>query len=217
MPNMDFQNVELTIEDILFIHRHWIVKLYVEDRKTEREIVDLLHQRRLPVTCARSRPLLWHSKLTVRSISQLRRCLEDWNLIRRPSTSSTYSSSSSASSISTSTSSSTTDADFGPNDWHVLSISTSLPSYESRPRFAELYTRRPLPPLPPSQSMLNDSQRKRKRPKSSILQVTTGYNGLSRLGREMSVKMTLGLVPQWPSVPPPSPRRGSEEASDESE
>jgi hypothetical protein len=47
---MDIQNVELTVEDILSIHRYWVTKLYVEDHKTDAEIVTLLHERRLPVT-----------------------------------------------------------------------------------------------------------------------------------------------------------------------
>jgi hypothetical protein len=48
---MDFQNPELTVEDILNLHRGWITELYVQDRKTEVEIVSLLCERRLVVTC----------------------------------------------------------------------------------------------------------------------------------------------------------------------
>ncbi|EHL02333.1 hypothetical protein M7I_1678 [Glarea lozoyensis 74030] len=44
------RNVELTVEDILSIHRHWVTKLYVQDHKTEEDIVSLLHEARLPVT-----------------------------------------------------------------------------------------------------------------------------------------------------------------------
>lgn len=48
---LEIQNVELSLDDILSLHRHWITKLYVEERKTEEEIVGALYERRLPVTC----------------------------------------------------------------------------------------------------------------------------------------------------------------------
>jgi hypothetical protein len=48
---MEIRSLELTIEDILLIHRQWITKLYAEDNKTEAEIVGMLHRRRLPVAC----------------------------------------------------------------------------------------------------------------------------------------------------------------------
>ena len=44
---MEFQNLELTLEDMLQLHREWISKLYVEDMRSESEIVELLHERRL--------------------------------------------------------------------------------------------------------------------------------------------------------------------------
>jgi uncharacterized protein YutE (UPF0331/DUF86 family) len=47
---MEIQNLEWTIEDVLNMHRYWITKLYVEDKKTEEEIVDLLSERRIVVT-----------------------------------------------------------------------------------------------------------------------------------------------------------------------
>jgi hypothetical protein len=47
---MEFQNLDLTVEDILNLHLLWITELYVQDRKTEEEIVDLLCERRLIVT-----------------------------------------------------------------------------------------------------------------------------------------------------------------------
>lgn len=47
---MDIRNVELSVEDILSIHRHWITKLYLDDHKSEMEIVEMLYERRLPVT-----------------------------------------------------------------------------------------------------------------------------------------------------------------------
>lgn len=48
---MDLQSFELTLEDILYLHRGWIADLYVQHRKTEPEIVHLLHERGLLVTC----------------------------------------------------------------------------------------------------------------------------------------------------------------------
>jgi len=48
---MEFQSLELTIEDILNLHRLWITQLYVEENKTEVEIVGLFQERRFPVTC----------------------------------------------------------------------------------------------------------------------------------------------------------------------
>jgi hypothetical protein len=48
---MEAQSFELMIEDILLMHRQWITKLYIEDCKTEMEIVCILHRRRLLATC----------------------------------------------------------------------------------------------------------------------------------------------------------------------
>jgi hypothetical protein len=48
---MEIRSLELTIEDILLIHRQWMTKLYAEDNKTEAEILGMLHRRRLPVAC----------------------------------------------------------------------------------------------------------------------------------------------------------------------
>jgi hypothetical protein len=51
---MEVDTLELTIEDILCLHRGWIRKLFIEDRKTEVEIVEQLRDRRLRVTCVLS-------------------------------------------------------------------------------------------------------------------------------------------------------------------
>lgn len=40
----------LTVLDILRIHRDWITMLFVEQRKTEVEIVELLYEHNLPVS-----------------------------------------------------------------------------------------------------------------------------------------------------------------------
>lgn len=47
---MDIPGVELKIEEVLSIHRQWITKLYIEDSKTEAEIVDLLYEHRFFIT-----------------------------------------------------------------------------------------------------------------------------------------------------------------------
>jgi hypothetical protein len=48
---MEAKNLELTIEDILLLHQGWITKLFVEDKKTEVEIVHLLYERHHSVSC----------------------------------------------------------------------------------------------------------------------------------------------------------------------
>jgi hypothetical protein len=47
---IEMQNLELGIEDILSLHRQWITKLYIEDKKTEAEIVVTLYERRVSAT-----------------------------------------------------------------------------------------------------------------------------------------------------------------------
>lgn len=65
---MEVQNVQLTIIDILNIHRDWIIKLYREDLKTEEEIVEQLREKGLAPTTF-----------------QIHQCLEDWGIIHIPS------------------------------------------------------------------------------------------------------------------------------------
>lgn len=47
---MEVENIELTIEDILEVHRGWITQLFVEGQKTDVEIVGLLYERHLLAT-----------------------------------------------------------------------------------------------------------------------------------------------------------------------
>jgi hypothetical protein len=47
---MELEASEFTIEEILCMHRGWITKLFVDDKKSEVEIVELLYERRLVVT-----------------------------------------------------------------------------------------------------------------------------------------------------------------------
>jgi hypothetical protein len=48
---MEVESLELTLEDVLRLHRGWITKLFVDDRKTDVEIVELLYECHLLVTC----------------------------------------------------------------------------------------------------------------------------------------------------------------------
>jgi hypothetical protein len=48
---MQLETLELTVDDILQLHRGWIMKLFVDDKKNEVDIVELLYERSLPVTC----------------------------------------------------------------------------------------------------------------------------------------------------------------------
>ncbi len=49
--DMEIETLEFTVEDVLNFHKGWITSLYQEDRKTDVEIVGLLHEQRLTVTC----------------------------------------------------------------------------------------------------------------------------------------------------------------------
>jgi len=47
---MELETFEMTVEDILNMHRGWIIQTFVQDRKTEVEIVQILQERQLIVT-----------------------------------------------------------------------------------------------------------------------------------------------------------------------
>ncbi|KAG9235602.1 hypothetical protein BJ875DRAFT_503925 [Amylocarpus encephaloides] len=66
---MDIRNVELSIEDILSIHRHWVSKLYTEEGKSEVEIVELLYEHHLPVTADQPARFAAHSTSTVTKVT----------------------------------------------------------------------------------------------------------------------------------------------------
>jgi hypothetical protein len=152
---MDIRNVELTVEDILSIHRHWVTKLYVEDNKTEAEIVSLLHECRLPVTYGLPRAYCSFTCLLLYSISQIQSCLSEWGLIASASSSRRYSSASSLGSDST------------EDDWDAIrcpspasSTSSTSSYYSTSPENVELYSRRPLPSLPSSRGIPTPTQSK---------------------------------------------------------
>ena len=48
--SQDTQPMELTVEELLRIHRDWIKMLIIEQRKTEVEIVELLYERNISVS-----------------------------------------------------------------------------------------------------------------------------------------------------------------------
>ncbi|TVY71322.1 hypothetical protein LSUE1_G010139, partial [Lachnellula suecica] len=163
MPTMmEIQHVELTIEDVLSLHRHWISKLYVEDLKSEVEIVQLLYERRLPV-----------------AISQIQRCLRDWDL--RPDTPSSRSSTDTSTSTSMSTAS---------EEWELIRAPSPASSTSSvEPQNVELYTKRPLPSLPQKSTL--------PRGKRNMLKVTCHNRPVT----PYEVEMTLGVLtaPKGPS------------------
>ncbi|KAH7336574.1 hypothetical protein BKA65DRAFT_36891 [Rhexocercosporidium sp. MPI-PUGE-AT-0058] len=59
---MEIQTIELTEEDLLNMHRYYVTSLYLEDRKTVVEIVELLHEK---------------YKLSV-TVSQVTKCIREW-------------------------------------------------------------------------------------------------------------------------------------------
>ncbi|TGO58853.1 hypothetical protein BOTNAR_0173g00080 [Botryotinia narcissicola] len=48
---METQTIEFTVEQLLDLHRYWITELFIMDKKSEEEIVNLLHHHQINVTC----------------------------------------------------------------------------------------------------------------------------------------------------------------------
>ncbi|RQM08366.1 hypothetical protein DH86_00002622 [Scytalidium sp. 3C] len=61
---MPAEDIQFTLEQILNVHRPWITQLYVQECKTEQDIVSLLQERGFHITTA-----------------QIHRCLIQWALI----------------------------------------------------------------------------------------------------------------------------------------
>ncbi|KAB8304859.1 hypothetical protein MFRU_020g00160 [Monilinia fructicola] len=61
---MEVQSIEFTVEQLLDLHRYWITELFIVDKKSEEEIVNLLHIHQINVT-----PHTLHSYLS------------NWNLL----------------------------------------------------------------------------------------------------------------------------------------
>ncbi|QSZ29384.1 hypothetical protein DSL72_003898 [Monilinia vaccinii-corymbosi] len=49
---MEVQNVEFTVERLLDLHRYWITELFIVDKKSEEEILHMLHNHQINVTPA---------------------------------------------------------------------------------------------------------------------------------------------------------------------
>ncbi|KAF5868586.1 uncharacterized protein Bfra_012233 [Botrytis fragariae] len=47
---METQTIEFTVEQLLDLHRYWITELFIMDKKSEEEIVNLLHHHQINVT-----------------------------------------------------------------------------------------------------------------------------------------------------------------------
>ncbi|KAF7871578.1 hypothetical protein EAF04_003685 [Stromatinia cepivora] len=47
---METQTIEFTVEQLLDLHRYWITELFIVDKKSEEEIVNLLHHHKIDVT-----------------------------------------------------------------------------------------------------------------------------------------------------------------------
>ncbi|TAQ86888.1 hypothetical protein B7494_g4779 [Chlorociboria aeruginascens] len=137
---MDIQALELTIQEVLAMHKYWITSLYVEDGKSEEEIVALLYERRLTV-----------------SLCQIRKCLTDWSVIPSTSHHSTR-----PHSNSTSESHSMSKTNLAFDDWEIVPSLSSSPTlsiascssapsrvYTISPENIRIhYAHLPLPPTP---------------------------------------------------------------------
>jgi len=143
----------------------------------EQEIVDLLYERRLTVT-----------------LSQIQRCLRDWNSTTTPP--------SLCSSGSTSSPPSTTDSD----DWHALrcpSSPSSISTPVEEPQFAELYKKRPLPSLPSYRPLVPLKVcKERKRQSTGYTRdslETQCYDSPSREPTKVGMKLGRVVIPKGPS------------------
>lgn len=47
---METQTIEFTVEQLLDLHRYWITELFIMDKKSEEEIVNLLHHHQINIT-----------------------------------------------------------------------------------------------------------------------------------------------------------------------
>ncbi|KAK0115620.1 hypothetical protein ONS95_000111 [Cadophora gregata] len=175
---MEIHTLELTEEDILSIHRYYITCLYLEDKKTDVEIVaHLYEQYKLQIT-----------------LTQIRKCIEDWklelpvSLEPKPEEQKDLDSDSDGS-------------------WVVIPSTTapSVPTNKtytpSDPKLMSLYTKRPLPSLPTSKSSPKmDSKsrvRKRQAPNTDKVKGVCHHGGGSSDTHE--VETTLTSVPNGPT------------------
>lgn len=78
---MEVESLEFTLEDILHLHRGWITKVFLEERKTEVEIVELLYEHHLTVSCDHSSLTPKHFTKHWHRLEQIRKCLREWDLL----------------------------------------------------------------------------------------------------------------------------------------
>ncbi|PVH77297.1 hypothetical protein DL98DRAFT_517405 [Cadophora sp. DSE1049] len=175
---MEIQTLDLTDEDLLSIHRYYITCLYLEDKKTDIEIVQHLYEKyKFQVT-----------------LPQIRKCIKDWKLElpispelkpeepKEPDTPS-------------------------DDGWVVIPSMTDPPvlttnSYTpSDPKLMSLYTKRPLPSLPASKSNTKmDSKsrvRKRQAPNTDRVRGICHHGAGSSESHE--IETNLSSVPDGPS------------------
>ncbi|KAE8450692.1 hypothetical protein EG329_006037 [Mollisiaceae sp. DMI_Dod_QoI] len=169
---MELQSIDFSVDDILNMHRQWITSLYVDDGKTDVEIVCILQERCLTVT-----------------VTQVRRCIEEWGLIRREIP----------------TASSTQPEMAFEEDWEWISSRqpSPTPSHIScNPSDLDMmnhYAKRPLPSVPTSASLdeLIGNGKKRKVAQTDRLGVTRDHEPLQSESHELET--TLSQVPDRPT------------------
>ncbi|KAH6702926.1 hypothetical protein BKA61DRAFT_619778 [Leptodontidium sp. MPI-SDFR-AT-0119] len=172
---MEIQTLEFTEEELLIMHRYFITSLYLEERKTEVEIVSLLWENyRLEVT-----------------VSQVTKCIRDWRL-ELPTLSELQ------------PEEPLTPLDEGwvmVPSMRSSPVPTHMPYTPSDPNIMSLYSKRPLPSLPtskPSPKMDTKSRvRKRKHPNTDKLRATCHHGAGPSNSHE--VETTLSSMPDGPS------------------
>jgi len=90
---MEYNELELTLEEMLSIHRVWIISLYTDEHKSEREIVTILCDRGLPVTLSHIRKFFldWDVPQINNQMSSIEASIprsysqpDDWELLPKP-------------------------------------------------------------------------------------------------------------------------------------
>ncbi|KAG4442914.1 hypothetical protein IFR05_001618 [Cadophora sp. M221] len=172
---MEIQTLEFTEEDLLVMHRYFVTSLYLEERKTEVEIVNLLWENyKLPVT-----------------VSQVTKCIRDWRL-ELPTLSEPQ------------PEEPATPLDDGwimVSSVPSSPVPTHISYTPGDPNVVALYSKRPLPSLPiakPSPKMDTKSRvRKRQHPNTDKLRATCHHGAGPSESHE--VETTLSSMPDGPS------------------
>lgn len=172
---VDMAAMEFTIEDILQMHRGWITKLFINDRRSELEILELLYEQRLVVP-----------------LSQIHQCLLDWGLISPPLPGNSNTTSDLSSQISS-------------DDWEIIPSQSSasiareiFPMYTSTDMLDQ-YTTRPLPSLPATASTSDASKMQNRRNQKSLHVATDEKVRLSCKQDKDQNRLSLNTTAQSPS------------------